>query len=215
MSSTLRVLWTAHSTVTEPRPVLRCSRCDQQRAFASSGKFRLNANGRRLDAWLVYRCVACAASWNRPVFERRRRSEVDDGLLAALHGNDPRIARSVAMDVVALSRWAVRIEDTGGAPSIGRIVLAGDPLLAARIEIVFACRGAQPRMDRLLASGLAMSRTRLVLLAKDGRIETIGGRKALGSRTRDGAVLSMDLSGLPDGVAIALAAAGWAGAGED
>ena len=53
-----------------PLAVRRCRRCDRARPFRSSGRFRVNANGRRLDIWLVYRCTACEASWNRPVHER-------------------------------------------------------------------------------------------------------------------------------------------------
>jgi hypothetical protein len=71
MSNTVSIAWTiiAH---TEPQPILNCSRCSGARPFRSSGLFRLNANGKRLDAWLIYRCAACDNAWNRTIFERRR-----------------------------------------------------------------------------------------------------------------------------------------------
>ncbi|MBW0369617.1 DUF1062 domain-containing protein [Ensifer adhaerens] len=32
--------------------------------------------GRRLDAWLIYRCAVCEDTWNRPIFERRNVASV-------------------------------------------------------------------------------------------------------------------------------------------
>ena len=59
-----------------PRILRRCARCDQVRPFRSSDRFRVNANGRKLDVWLVYRCDACGVSWNRTLLERRTPEEI-------------------------------------------------------------------------------------------------------------------------------------------
>ncbi len=60
MPETLRVTWRV--TPLQPPLVRRhCSRCAAARAFACSLKFRTNAQKKRLDVWLIYRCSACAA----------------------------------------------------------------------------------------------------------------------------------------------------------
>ena len=46
------------------------STCGDSRRFRSSGKVRLNANGRKLDAWLIYKCESCDRTWNLPLLER-------------------------------------------------------------------------------------------------------------------------------------------------
>ncbi|RVC12935.1 DUF1062 domain-containing protein, partial [Mesorhizobium sp. M7A.F.Ca.AU.001.01.1.1] len=55
MSGLLRIHW-AIAPQTAPRPLINCNRCGTVRAYCSSGKFRVNANGKRIDVWLIYRC---------------------------------------------------------------------------------------------------------------------------------------------------------------
>ncbi|MGK6315295.1 DUF1062 domain-containing protein [Neorhizobium sp. DT-125] len=58
MCDILRVEWTVIPK-SPPRPILSCAGCGSQRPFRSSGRIRLNASGKRLDAWLIYKCTAC------------------------------------------------------------------------------------------------------------------------------------------------------------
>ena len=74
---------------TPPRPWLACSRCRGIKPFRCSEKFRLNANGKRLDAWLIYRCASCDNTWNRPVLERRNRRDIDPACPARARGKRP------------------------------------------------------------------------------------------------------------------------------
>ncbi|TIN82029.1 MAG: DUF1062 domain-containing protein, partial [Mesorhizobium sp.] len=76
--------------------------CGTVKAYCSSGKFRVNANGKRIDVWLIYRCIDCDNSWNFGIFERCNRRDIDPTLLAALERNDPALAHRHAFDVIAL-----------------------------------------------------------------------------------------------------------------
>ncbi len=201
MPGTLRVLWTIRTSTHIPRPILRCSRCDAARPFASSGKFRLNANGKRLDAWLVYRCAACGDAWNRAVFERKRRSEVEAGMLEALQSNDAGLADEVARDVVGLVRWTTRFADDGkNALTIEKAIMDGLPASAERLAIVLSVPAAAAfRCDRVLAVGLGISRGRVAALAAEGRIAVDGApRKPLSRALGDGALVTVALKGAAD-----------------
>ena len=68
----------------------RCGGCGKKQAFINSGKFRVNANGNRVDVWLIYRCKNCKHSWNLAIYERIRPSKIkkDDYELASKYGND-------------------------------------------------------------------------------------------------------------------------------
>ncbi len=68
----------------------RCGGCGKKQAFINSGKFRVNANGNRVDVWLIYRCKNCKHSWNLAIYERMRPSKIkkDDYELASKYGND-------------------------------------------------------------------------------------------------------------------------------
>jgi hypothetical protein len=68
LHETLRVTW----QVTPLRPPLirrHCSRCSIEMPFACSMKFRTNAQKKRIDVWLIYRCTACDEVWNLPIFD--------------------------------------------------------------------------------------------------------------------------------------------------
>lgn len=205
MSGTLRVLWTIRTSTITPSPILRCSRCDQPRAFEPSGRFRLNANGKRLDAWLIYRCTACGSAWNRPIFERRRRNEIDDDALAALQGNDPTLAVQVAQDAEGLRRWTARFaEGDRGTIAVDKAVLErGDGEVGRLVIDLVMPSAAAIRCDRLLAAGLGLSRNGIAALADAGRIAVdSSGRKPLARPLRHGSFLTIDLAGLAEASAL-------------
>ncbi len=110
MSHTYLVQWTIKPKIA-PRPWLACNRCRAARPFEPSGKTRLNANGRRLDAWLIYRCCSCDSTWNRPIFERRHIRDIDPHTLNALQTNDEAWIEKVSFDLDGLRRDAGQIEE--------------------------------------------------------------------------------------------------------
>lgn len=210
MSGTLHILWTIASA-DQPRLLLHCSRCGGERGFSSSGRFRLNANGKKLDAWLVYRCVVCGDSHNRVVFERRGRNEVAPELIDALHRNDPALARRIACDLSGNGRRASGFE-AASEVIVAKRLLRPVPATAARLVIRIAGDGqAAMRADRLLARELGLSRGGIDALARSGSLVVAGaGSKALTRPLHDGAVVGIDLSGRADAGDIARRAAGTA-----
>ncbi len=164
MSGCLCVQWTV-TPLTAPEPILICPGCGRARPFRSSGKFRLNANGKQLDAWLIYKCTSCAATWNRPLFERRAVRTLDPATLQALHSNDPRHAETLAFDVHQLRRHAPKVREAADV-QVHKQVLRQESSAWSRLDILFAVPvPTSVRMDRLLARELQMSRTKVLELA--------------------------------------------------
>lgn len=208
MSSLLCVRWTIKPLIT-PRPLLPCSGCRKPQAFHSSGKFRLNANGRRLDAWLLYRCAICETTWKLPVVERRSVKALEPAFLRALQSNDATLAESVAFDLAGLRRFAGQIEVsseiTAEKTAVSRIT--GAP---SRLEIGLSLPyPVALRADRLLARELGLSRERVRKMEKTGRLYAVQEkrlklRRPIADRLR----IILDLSGENDRQTIALLAAG-------
>ena len=208
MSTVLAMQW--HIIANHaPQPLLPCNRCGGIRAYRHSGKFRLNAQARRLDAWLIYRCTACDNVWNRPVFERRNVRDIDAATLRALQANDPMLVQRIAHDAQQLKRVAPRIEHGGGA-SVRKAVVGQEMHPCSRLEVTFEVDVPAPlRTDRLLATELCISRARLQALERDGRLCLPGARRrALRQPVTDGMRMTLELDGLDDGDAIARAARG-------
>jgi hypothetical protein len=110
MSGYLCIHWAITPEIA-PRPLINCNRCGGVKAYRCSEKFRVNANGKRIDVWLIYRCIDCDNSWNFGILERCNRRDIAPALLRALESNDPALARRHAFDVVALRSRVGRVEE--------------------------------------------------------------------------------------------------------
>ncbi|MBV8409618.1 MAG: DUF1062 domain-containing protein [Alphaproteobacteria bacterium] len=131
---------------------------------------RVNTNGKRVDAWLVYKCTDCDDTWNRPVLERRPVQAIDPEFLASLGANDAAVARRLAFDVEGLRRRADRVAEFDDALVIKR-VLSGDATSARQLDIL--CAVPEPvglRVDRLLANELGLSRSSVQRLEASGAL---------------------------------------------
>lgn len=185
MFDVLRVQWTI-TPRTAPQPWLACSRCGETRRFRSSDRIRVNANGKRVDAWLIYKCTHCDDTWNRPVLDRQPVPAIDPDLLMSLQASDADLVRRLAFDVEGLRRRANRIEAFDDALVVKR-VLSGDATSARRLEILCAVR--EPialRVDRLLTSELRLSRSCIQRLERSGALVAYPSGARLQRVVRDG-----------------------------
>ena len=85
-----------------------CGTCGADAEFASTGLFRVNAQKKRLDVWLIYRCATCGSVWNSAVISRGRPGSIDREELERFTGNDPVMALWCALDVGLLRRNGAR-----------------------------------------------------------------------------------------------------------
>ena len=197
MSDVLRVQWTIIPR-TAPQPWLNCNRCGGVRRFRTSDKIRVNANGKRLDAWLIYRCISCGNTWNRPILERQHVRTIDPEFLMSLRANEPALARRLASDVEELKRRAARVEAFDDVLVIRKVLLV-NTLPLRRLEIL--CAVPQPtalRADRLLAAELHWSRSRIQRMERAGELVVLPVGSRLRRAVRDGTRLVIDLSQASD-----------------
>jgi len=204
MSDVLRVQWTI-IPATAPEPWLNCNRCRGTTRFRTSGKIRVNANGKRVDAWLIYKCTSCDNTWNRPVLERQHVSTIDPHLLASLQANDPELSRRLAFDADTLRR-KVKVERVADV-IVRKEIVSNSTRSARQLEIVCVVRETTGlRVDRLLSAELRLSRSRIQSLHDAGYLAACPG--GLRRPLRNGLQVSIDLRGIHDGDKIALAASG-------
>lgn len=207
MCNILQVRWTILPQ-TAPQPWLTCNGCGNQRPFKSSGKLRLNANGKKLDAWLIYKCTFCDKTWNRSIFERRNRRDFAPEVLDALQANDPSWVDRYAFDIDGLRRKARRIDEFSDCEARKAVIQHCEE--PASLEILLAAPlPTAMRLDRLLASELDLSRGRIQALheASKLRIEPAVSHP-LRRPPADGSRLTIKLAAEPDRSAIANLACG-------
>jgi hypothetical protein len=161
--------------------------------FACSMKFRTNAQKKRVDVWLIYRCRACEETWNLPIHERLAVSEIAPDLFQAIARNDSALARRYAFDRQRLAPHG-RVEESA-AFEIRKSPREECDGNASVIDITLAL--AWPcgiRLDRLLASELGMTRSQLRTLHERGALRVLHATKPLRSPIADGLSISIDLS---------------------
>ncbi|MDX8147589.1 DUF1062 domain-containing protein [Lentzea sp. BCCO 10_0061] len=151
----------------------RCHVCAADR-FRASGKFRVNANHKVLDAWLLVLCTGCGDTAKLTIFERAHVRSVRPALLDRLHRNDLALVPELLQDPVLQHRNRVSLDwegawrlDTGGSDHLEQEVVDVSVRFAARIPvrpvrlIADACGLSRAEVERLIVEGKVVSAIRL------------------------------------------------------
>ncbi|WP_243015095.1 DUF1062 domain-containing protein, partial [Brevibacillus borstelensis] len=52
-----------------PPPAIKyCKKCGKKTEYVCSGLFRVNAQCKYLDIWLIYKCSNCDSTWNMTIY---------------------------------------------------------------------------------------------------------------------------------------------------
>jgi hypothetical protein len=151
----------------------RCHACASGR-FRASGKFRVNANHKLIDAWLLVLCAACGNTAKLPILERAPVRSIPPGLLDRLHHNDPALIAELLQDPAVQHRNRIALDwddawrlDTGEPDPLDHEVIDVSVRFAARIPvrpvplIAAGCGLTRGEVGRLLAAGKLVSAVRL------------------------------------------------------
>jgi hypothetical protein len=162
----------AHWTVRQsglPAVVKPCPDCAGRR-HRPAGKFRVNANGKLLDVWLLLRCEACGRTSKAPVHERIQVHSLERARRLAYEANDPAVVRELAMSTSLATKngygldwtgtWELQTDAPGYSPD--------DP---APLTVLISFELPAPaRVERLLVLGLGLSRAEVRRMVADQRI---------------------------------------------
>jgi len=150
-----------------PLVLRRCHACASER-FRTSGKFRVNANHKLIDVWLLALCTACGETTKLTVLERSNVRSVRSDLLDRAHDNDPGLAAELLQDPVVRRRNRIALDwdgawrlDTGGSDHLDREVIDVSVRFAARIPV---------RPVRLIAEGCGLTRAEVERLVIEGKL---------------------------------------------
>ncbi|MFI8503321.1 DUF1062 domain-containing protein [Streptomyces sp. NPDC085524] len=151
-----------------PLVLRRCHTCGASERFRANGKFRVNANHKLLDAWLLVLCTGCGDTAKLTVFERTNVRSVRPELLDRMHANDPGLAAELLRDPVVQRRNRIALDwdgawrlDTGGSDHLDREVADVSVRFAARIPV---------RPVRLIADGFGLPRAEVERLIEEGKL---------------------------------------------
>jgi hypothetical protein len=146
----------------------RCHVCASG-TFRTGGKFRVNANHKLLDVWLLALCTGCGDTTKLTIMERANVRSIRPGLLDRLHHNDPGLAAELLQDPVVQRRnrtaldWhnAWRLDVGGGPAHRDRDVIDVAVRFGASIPV---------RPVRLIAEGCGLPRAGVERLLREGKL---------------------------------------------
>ncbi len=153
--------------------IRNCSGCGKKTSFKNTKKFRINANGNKLDVWLIYQCEKCRHTWNLAIYERQKISAVpaeeyqrflqNDQELAQQYGRNIRLFQKnrAKVDSEQLAYRFVKLSDTEPEDRCGHLVL---------LTIQNPCE-LKIRPEKQIAGALGISRSQVEKWKARGVIE--------------------------------------------
>lgn len=75
------------------RVIRNCAGCGKKTFFENTKKFRVNANGNKLDVWLIYQCEKCKHTFNLAIYERQKASSIPENEYSRFLDNDEELAK--------------------------------------------------------------------------------------------------------------------------
>ncbi|KAA0564588.1 DUF1062 domain-containing protein [Rossellomorea aquimaris] len=144
-----------------------CSKCKTNTEFYCSEKFRVNANQKIVDIWLIYNCTHCEGTWNYPILSRVNINKIDSMLIQKFMNNDKETIwyyafqvnklRKLCNDVITDIRYELKKEKLDSRSNKFTIRLCYKYDFGLRI-------------DKLIAEILGISRSKVNKLSQNGTI---------------------------------------------
>lgn len=147
----------------------RCLRCTSAH-HRSHGKFRVNANHKLLDVWLLALCAGCGETVKLTVLERVHVRTIDPSTLDRFHGNDPALAAKLLTDPGLRRRNSVTL-DWDGAWTLQKTTVDVPEAEVVDTSVRFAER-IPIRLTKLLSVGLGVSRSEVDRRLADGSLSS-------------------------------------------
>jgi hypothetical protein len=154
-----------------PAIVRACGSCRSARHHPT-GKFRVNANGKLLDVWMLISCEQCGRTSKVPVHERVCVRALESERRLRFENNDPAMVRGLAVDAGLAARAGYQL-DWSGTWTLETAMPAGELERAdpAPLKVTVSFELPAPiRVERLLASGFGLSRAAVRGMVYSGRI---------------------------------------------
>lgn len=151
----------------DPPTVLRyCKKCGKKSEYICSGEFRINAQQKALDIWLIYKCARCNTTWNSTIYTCASPQKLEAGLLERFLGNDKDLAMQYAMNVPLLQRNGAEIK----MPAYQ--VIGEDVSLEKPVSIKIQSQYVLPlKVSSVLRTKLGISHREFDALLLNGRIQ--------------------------------------------
>jgi hypothetical protein len=147
----------------------RCRTCPSTE-YRTRGRFRVNANRKLLDVWLLALCVHCGETVKLTVLERVPVRSIEPTMLGGFHNNAPALAAKLLADPQLAHRNDVVLDWTDAwTIETSPVELPKADILDVSVHFV---QRIPIKLTTLIATGLELSRAEVAKRISAGRISS-------------------------------------------
>lgn len=153
--------------------IKNCPKCGTKSLFQSTGDFRINANGKCVDIWLIYQCEKCRSTYNLTVFERISPQKLPRDLYQKFQENNSSLALKTGIDKKIFEKNRAVVKEDSVSYTVSQkeaslSVSRQNPAENCRIIHIQNPHNLKIRADKFLAEQLSVSRSKIKRLFTEG-----------------------------------------------
>lgn len=155
--------------------IRNCPECGRKTHYRNTKKFRVNANGNKVDIWLIYQCEECKHTLNLAIYERKTVSSIpkeeyqcfldNKEQLAEMYGQNMQLFRTnkAVIDFERLQFDLVKLHETVESGGSGKQTI---------ITVKNPCQ-IRMRLEKQIALALGLSRNQVKSMLAKGEIQLV------------------------------------------
>lgn len=181
-----------------PLLIKKCSHCDNDR-FYCSDKFRMNAQKKNIDVWLIYRCVKCDNTCNLTLLSRSKPDLIDKTLFHSFSMNDKDTAWKYAFSTEMERKNNLRL-DYGSVEyevipntSLEDLLNLSNEVIKIHIKYEFEF---DLKLSSLIRRCFSLSANQVKRMFEDGIITISGNKPPQKHKVKDGDMILIQREGL-------------------
>lgn len=185
-----------------PLLIKKCSHCDSDR-FYCSDKFRMNAQKKNIDVWLIYRCVKCDNTCNLTLLSRSKPDLIDKTLFHSFSMNDKDTAWKYAFSTEMERKNNLRL-DYGSAEyevipntSLEDLLNLSNEVIKIHIKCEFEF---DLKLSSLIRRRFSLSANQVKRMFEDGIITISGNKPPQKHKVKNGDMILIQREGLSKSV---------------
>lgn len=170
-----------------PSAIRYCKKCGKKTEYICSGLFRINAQRKYLDIWLIYRCSDCDSTWNMTIYSRINPKSIDLKTLDGFHSNNKELAKKYAMDTDLIGK-------NGAEASLPKYKILGDDInFDTPIELhIKSFYQSRVKVASLLREKMNLSKKAFEQMITRGIIRSVEGLDLKKCRLKGNTILIID-----------------------
>lgn len=181
-----------------PLLIKKCSHCDSDR-FYCSDKFRMNAQKKNIDVWLIYRCVKCDNTCNLTLLSRSKPDLIDKTLFQSFSMNDKDAAWKYAFSTEMERKNNLRLDYGSVEYEVVPDTSLEDLLNLSNevIKIYIKCEFEfDLKLSSLIRRCFSLSANQVKRMFDDGIITISGNKPPQKHKVKDGDMILIQREGL-------------------